>query len=133
MKKIMLLTTSLLLFVIVHAQHVRTNQIKSGNGDTTWNNLTGPFKRTNTTNGNVLMKQESGKYKLFATFKRGKVTNWHATDTKGNKIPVTYTAKAGNYCQVCVILADGHANCYQISCDDMPAPKPDKKAARTAH
>ncbi|MBX2934690.1 MAG: hypothetical protein KF825_10615 [Ferruginibacter sp.] len=129
MKKTLLLSVSLFLMAVCSAQYKRTNQIKPGNGDTTWHQI--QPKRMHITNGNVLMKQEPGKFKLFATYKMGKVANWYAIDTKGNKIPVTYSAKGKSTCQVCAFLPNGMATCYEISCDDLPKPKTD--AAKTAH
>lgn len=129
MKKIMLLATALLIITISQAQHKRSNDYKKGGKDTTWNNVLP--KRTNISNGNILMHQETGKFKLYATYKKGKVTNWYAIDTKGNKIPATYSAKGAAVCMVCATLPNGFTNCYQISCDDLPKPK--KDAVKTAH
>lgn len=61
----------------------------------------------------------------------GKVVDWYVIDTKGNKIPVTYSAKGNSTCQVCSFLPNGMAACYEISCADLPKPK--TNAVKTAH
>lgn len=128
MKKMMLTAIALFLLVIVHAQHVRSNQIRPGNGDTTWHNL--QPKRTKIINGNALMKQEPGKLRLYATYRKGRVTNWYAIDTKGREIPATYTAKAAT-CTVCIDIENELHYCYDIDCDDLPKGK--LNAVMTAH
>lgn len=131
MKKVILTAIALFLFAIVDAQLKRTKDYLNGGSDTTWHDLTGTLKRTKITNGNILMKQEPDKFKLYATYKNGEASSWYAVDTKGNKIMTTYTAKGAAGCYVCAILPTPPPHCYQISCDDLPKPKTD--AVKTAH
>lgn len=131
MKKVTLMAIALFFFTIVNAQLKRSKDYLNGGSDTTWHNQTEPLKRAKTPNGDILMKQESGKFKLYASYSKGKVTDWYAIDTKGNKIPATYTAKGAAGCWVCAVLPTPPPHCYQISCDDLPKPKTD--AVKTAH
>ena len=130
MKRFYLLSVALLLMASVNAQIKRSKDYLKGGSDTTWYDLSGSFKRTKIVTGNVLMKQEPGKFKLYATYRKRKVTSWYAVDTKGNKIPATYTAK-GAVCYACIATMGGLQHCYDVDCDDLPKPKTD--AIRTAH
>ena len=130
MKKIFLLSASILFITLCNAQLKRTKLVQTGNSDTTWKNLSQKLNRTKITTGNVKLHTEPGKYDLYATFKNKQVTGYYAIDKRGNKIPATYAEK-GTKCIACITIENGLNYCYDIDCDDLPKRKPD--AVRTAH
>ncbi len=128
MKKILLLTVSLLFITMVNAQVKRSKDYLNAGTDTTWNNISEPLKRTKVSNGDVKIHLVPGKYTLYAIYKSRKVTGYYAIDAKGNKIPAnkvtrpdTYSAKALK-CYTCVRVCDDSGkcaeDCTQIACPD---------------
>jgi hypothetical protein len=62
--------------------------------------------------------------KLYATVDKGKVTKWQATDAGGKNLPTkTVAAAKGTKCIVCVNTPNGHSECWEIDCGDLPKPK----------
>ncbi|WP_018630984.1 hypothetical protein [Niabella aurantiaca] len=132
MKKIMLTAIAVFLFAIVHAQLKRSKDYLKGGTDTTWHDLSGSLKRTKTITGNARLRTEPGKYTLYASYKNRRITGYYAMDTKGHKIPVTYTTKAAE-CFACIQVPGGISKCYKIDCNDLPEGKIEKNNIRTAH
>jgi len=75
------------------------------------------------TNGTVLVHTEEKKFKVYASFKKSKVTDLYAIDMNGNRINPTYSAsKGGVTCMIC-IESPGGTFCYTIDCKDIPPQK----------
>jgi hypothetical protein len=75
--------------------------------------------------GVALIHTEKGKFKLYASYGKNKLTSLYAIDGTGEKIGATYKenpAAKGVTCVVCVIVL-GKSTCYLISCDQVPSPK----------
>jgi|GEM_PF-654277 len=73
----------------------------------------GKFKHTT-----VMIHKKPGSHTLYATGMNGKLTNLYAIDTKGNKIPATYSVKVA--CMACITVKNGLKSCYIMDCSDLP-------------
>jgi hypothetical protein len=122
MKHFLLLTSIVFCITAANAQTKKATQPVQ--------DVTAQMKRTKTANGNVLLREEAGKFKLYVSYKNSSVAEFYAIDGKGNKIPATYTAK-DTKCVACITVEGGLNYCYDISCDDLPKPK--TNAVKTAH
>lgn len=135
MKRMLLLSATLFFVTICSAQLKRTNQIQPGNGDTTWHNLTWPFKSTKVTTGNVKLLTEPGKFDLYVSYKMKKVTGYYAIDNAGNKISVVYTYKNRMpklRCNICITKGENKV-CYYVDCSKMPPPKSSNATEKVAN
>jgi hypothetical protein len=79
----------------------------------------GKFKYTT-----VMIYRKPGSHTLYAAGMNGKLNHLYAIDTKGNKLPATYSAKAG--CRACITVEKGLKHYYIIDCDDLPMPEKSK-------
>ena len=131
MKELLLLSATLFCMAICNAQRIKNNPLKAAKNDATRVDLKAKMKNAKIANGDVKIHAEPGRYVLFASYKNSKVTGFYAIDTKGNKIPATYTAKGASKCIACITIENGLNYCYDIDCDDLPKPKTD--AVKTAH
>lgn len=74
----------------------------------------GKFKYTT-----IIVHMQPGSHTLFAAGINGKLKYLFARDTKGNKIPATYSTEGT--CFACIALLNGRTPCYVIDCNDVPA------------
>ena len=83
-------------------------------------NINAKVEAVRKANGTVLVHTEEGKFKVYASFKKSKVTEYYAMDMNGNRINPSYPAsKEGVTCYVC-IESPGGTFCYNIDCKDIP-------------
>ena len=92
------------------------------NAQSSKTNLNSKVEAGRKANGSVLIHTEEGKYKVYASFKKNKVSEYYAIDMDGNKIKPTYASKAGLKCSFCIIRGD-HVVCYEVECTNIPSPK----------
>lgn len=75
--------------------------------------------------GDVLVHTEKGKYKLFASYDKKKLTGMYATSTDGKNLEVTYKRSQQGSSVICIVcvLVNAIPTCHRISCDEVPGPK----------
>ncbi len=66
-------------------------------------------------NGIVLVHEEKGKYKIFASFKNNKLIEWYAIDNKGKKTVSSPVALSPTTCEDCVIMPGGVTVCKKCN------------------
>lgn len=112
MKQIILTAVVAFLFCVgANAQSPKTN-------------LNSKVEAGRKANGPVLIHTEEGKYKVYASFKKNKVSEYYAIDMDGNKIDATYPVANSSRCYFCI--SNGGASdriCYEVECDFIPSPK----------
>ena len=82
-------------------------------------------------NGSVLLHSQTGKYRLYAALKNGRVVDYTATNFRGQKLKTTVSGTvAKTHCMVCVIGDDGKQVCWLIDCKDLPRPPSVKATLR---
>ena len=76
--------------------------------------------------GEALIHTEEGKYKLYASYSKKKLTHLYAIDITGKKIDATYTKEKnmadGERCFACIDFL-GLTICHAIDCGQVPPPK----------
>ena len=70
-------------------------------------------------------------HNLIAEVKSGRIVRWSAIGVDGKSLPTRVVAK-GVRCEVCIRTPNGAGVCYDIMCEDAPAPIPPKKSEVSA-
>lgn len=88
-------------------------------------NLDAAIEKNKKANGTSLLLSEERKYKLYATFKNNKVESYYLVDNGGNRIEPEFK-NANLKCEFCFLM-NSQRVCYEVSCDNLPPPKPPTK------
>lgn len=67
------------------------------------------------TNGTVVVYEANGKYKIYATYKKGKLTEWYGMGEGGKKIKSSPVALTPTTCEDCMILPGGVTVCKKCT------------------
>ncbi len=89
-------------------------------------NISAKIKKNINSASPVVIHNETGKFKLFATYKNGKMDDMYAIDNAGKRIEVEYRSAASGgttiTCQVCLLFGS-KVVCYEVDCKDIPEKK----------
>ncbi len=121
MKKNFFLLTLLLSGLILNAQNKQI--VKPTTTTKPLINLSQFVEKNRTPNGSALIYNETGKFKVYASFSNSKVTGYYAIDGNGKRTDATYVAASAVFCQVCISGDAGQKVCYEVDCGEIPRPK----------
>ena len=80
--------------------------------------------RKKVTNGTSEIYQSEGKYKVYAIYKKGKLTNWYAVDVDGNRSKQTsQLAVNETVCENCQVLPGPVMICQKCTVKNSTVPK----------
>jgi hypothetical protein len=77
--------------------------------------ITEQIKNTKVRNGTVVVYETKDKYKIYATYKNGKLTEWYGMGEDGRKVKSTQLGITPTTCEDCLVHPNGGMYCKKCT------------------